>query len=487
MAQCGTTALFCDIPDDVPAGSAGCISNCGTEIVNNDKGPDEFRKIAYFEAVNSERKCLYMNVEDVDSSYNTHLHFSFVDLTPEFGVTTENVQEQFDRLLKLDGIKRIAAFGGWAASTLPSTYYVFHEGVKPGNREILSTNLANLILENDLEGIDIDWEYPAAPDIPGIPPADPMDGGHYLEFLKLLREKLPNKSLAIAAPASYWYLRGFLIDEIAKIVDYIVFMTYDLHGQWDYDSPWSQDGCPEGNCLRSHVNMTETMSALTMITKAGVPLHKITVGVTSYGRSFKATEPGCTGPMCRYLGEASQAAPGRCTNEPGYVSNAEMNDIMKGGASGANNNNSLSARAEPDWFRDNSESDILMYDSTEWSAFMDDGNKLGRTHKWQGLNFGGISAWAVDLQRFSVDEGGSPDPGPIGEGAWKSLPCTLEAVKNVTIDPRKRWEGVGADQAWKELVKEWETRDKEEWKGKGFPAFASAFLVQRTPQQPWTR
>ena len=174
----------------------------------------------------------------------TRIRFSFVDLTPEFGVSTENVQVQFDRLLKLDGIKRIAAFGGWAASTLASTYYIFREGVKPGNREILSTNLANFILENDLEGIDIDWEYPAVPDIPGIPPADPMDGDHYLEFLKLLRAKLPNESVAIAAPASYWYPQGFPIAEIAEIVDYIVFMAYDLHGQWDYDNPWSQDGRP---------------------------------------------------------------------------------------------------------------------------------------------------------------------------------------------------------------------------------------------------
>ena len=429
-----------------------------------------------------------MDVEDVDRSKYTHLHFSFVDLTPEFGVSTANVQDQFDRLLKLDGIKRIAAFGGWAASTEPSTFWVFREGVKPGNREILATNLANFILEHDLEGIDMDWEYPAAPDIPGIPPADPMDGGHYLEFLKLLRAKLPNKSVAIAAPASYWYLRGFPIDEIAEIVDYIVFMTYDLHGQWDYNNPWSQDGCPEGNCLRSHINMTETMAALTMITKAGVPSHKITVGISSYGRSFKAAEPGCTGPMCRYLGEASQAAPGRCTDEAGYVSNAEINDIMKeAGASsetieeafGANNSrNSLSVRAGTDWFRDDTESDIIVYDSTEWAAFMNEQNKLSRTYKWQGLNFGGVSDWAVDLQRFSVAEGGGGpgDPGPIGEGAWKSVPCTVEAVKNVTMDPRKRWEGVGADQAWKEIVKAWENRDKGEWEGFQFPTFVSAFL-----------
>lgn len=226
--------------------------------------------------------------------------------------------------------------------------------------------------------------------------------------------------------------------------------------------------------------MTETMTALAMVTKAGVPSHKLTVGVSSYGRSFKAVDPGCTGPMRRYLGEDSQAAPGRCTDEPGYVANAEINYLMlKAGASGAfgaNNNTSLLARTDTHWFRDDSESDIIVYDSTGWVAFMNDQNKVSRTYKWQGLNFGGVSDWAVDLQRFSVKEGGSRDPGPIGEGAWKNLPCTIDAVKNYTMDPRKRWEGVGADQAWKEIIAAWEIRNKEEWEDVGFPAFASGFL-----------
>lgn len=46
-----------------------------------------------------------------------------------------------------------------------------------------------------------------------------------------MRSKLPEgKTLSIAAPASYWYLKAFPIDNMAKQLDYIVFMTYDLHG-----------------------------------------------------------------------------------------------------------------------------------------------------------------------------------------------------------------------------------------------------------------
>lgn len=57
------------------------------------------------------------------------------------------------------------------------------------------------------------------------------DTPNYLATLKALREELPDKySISIAAPASYWYLKAFPISEIAKVVDYIVYMAYDLHG-----------------------------------------------------------------------------------------------------------------------------------------------------------------------------------------------------------------------------------------------------------------
>ncbi|KAK4129674.1 glycoside hydrolase family 18 protein [Parathielavia appendiculata] len=82
-------------------------------------------------------------------------------------------------------------------------------------------------------------------------------------------------------------------------------MTYDLLGQWDAGSKWSQDGCPNGMCLQSHVNMTEIYNAQVMITKAGMPANKVIVGVTSYGRAFKMKDPNCKGEMCEYTGTAS--------------------------------------------------------------------------------------------------------------------------------------------------------------------------------------
>jgi hypothetical protein len=115
-----------------------------------------------------------------------------------------------------------------AFSTEARTAHIFRNGVKPGNRERLAASLVNFVLQNDLDGIDFDWEYPGVPDMTWLPPSSPDEAPNYLEFLKLVRLKLPQKSISIAAPASFWYLKAFPIKEISKVVDYIVYMTYDL-------------------------------------------------------------------------------------------------------------------------------------------------------------------------------------------------------------------------------------------------------------------
>lgn len=196
------------------------------------------------------------------------------------------------------------------------------------------------------------------------------------------------KSVSFAAPASYWYLKAFPMKDMGSKIDYIIYMTYDLHGQWDYDNKWTSPGCATGNCLRSHVNITETKDALSMITKAGVPSNKVVVGVSSYGRSFKMAQAGCTGPSCKFTGSprVSNAEKGRCTDTAGYISDAEINDIISYG------------KVTKQWT--DAGSNMLVYNSTEWVAYMDDDTKANRTKFYASYNFAGTSDWAVDLQEF---------------------------------------------------------------------------------------
>lgn len=129
-----------------------------------------------------------------------------------------------------------------------------------------------------------------------------------------------------------------------------------------------------------------------MITKAGVDSNKVVVGVTSYGRSFKMAQAGCTGPECLFTGSSGQsnAAKGECTDTAGYISNAEIDEIIS-------QDGVQQYRVE--------DSDVLVYGGgTEWVAYMNGATKSGREQLYDYYNFAGTTDWAVDLQAFTDDE-----------------------------------------------------------------------------------
>lgn len=471
--QCGITAEFCTDtgtgnPGTAEPGTNGCISNCGTSIVRG-SAPSTFRKIAYYEGYGMARECLHQDALQIDSSKYTHLHFGFGTLTPSYDVEVGDVLSayEFENFKRITGPQRILSFGGWAFSTEPATYNIFREGVTAANRLTMARKIADFIKKHDLDGVDIDWEYPGAPDIPGIPPGNKDDGENYLAFLVILKNLLPGKSVSIAAPSSYWYLRAYPLEKISKVVDYIIYMTYDLHGQWDAQNPNSQEGCALGNCLRSQVNLTETMSSLVMITKAGVPSGKVVVGVTSYGRSFNMAEAGCYGPECLYTGTRlqSDATKGRCTDTAGYISNAEINEIIQNGT-----------RVTKQFVDNKSNSNILVYDDTQWVAYMDNDIKARRNQLYAGLNMGGTTDWATDLDEFhdpprssgswldfklSIKAGKNPWQEGDRNGNWTEINCDSQAAADIRhLTPAQRWEGMDCDHAWSDIIAVWKDVDR---------------------------
>ncbi|EYB33358.1 hypothetical protein FG05_10561 [Fusarium graminearum] len=490
--QCGITKEFCTdtstgAPGTAREGTNGCISNCGTKIVNSGGGGTI--KIGYFQGYGMGRPCLYQDASQIDTSKYTHLHFAFGTLTKDFDVEVGDKlsQYQFKNFARLTGVKRILSFGGWDFSALPATYSIFREGVKPANRLNMAKKIAAFIVKHKLDGVDIDWEYPGAPDIPGIPPADKDEGKNYLAFLVVLKNLLKGKSVSIAAPSSYWYLKQYPIKDIGKVVDYIVYMTYDLHGQWDTENSHSQEGCVFGNCLRSQVNLTETQYSLAMITKAGVPSNKVIVGVTSYGRSFKMASAGCYGPDCFYTGSKihSDAKEGKCTGQAGYIADAEIAEILKD-----------KSRVVKHFVDSTSHSDILVYDNTEWVSYMSPSTKMARETVYKAFGMGGTTDWAVDLQEyhdvpkpskswaiFKEDAASGYDPLLDNErtGNWTKMNCHSPVMRDFKgYTAPEVWREAGTDGAWKDLLKIWYDLDEK----RGYTLSESITLNLRMTPRP---
>lgn len=98
-----------------------------------------------------------------------------------------------------------------------------------------------------------------------------------------------------------------------------------------------------------------------------------------------------------------------------------------------------------------------MYNDTEWVAYMSDSTKKRRISKYQGLNFAGVTDWAVDLQKFGKLEDSNliENIDKDGKCKWKTkdgFSCLDKAVIESDMNPQDRWNGVRAPCAWRDMA-----------------------------------
>lgn len=80
------------------------------------------------------------------------------------------------------------------------------------------------------------------------------------------------------------------------------------------------------------------------------------------------------------------------------VSNAEILEITY--------DNDTNAQT---WYDSVTDTNYLVYNDTEWVAYMTEDVKNSRNDKWQGLKFAGTVDWAIDLAYFTDDDFLGPD------------------------------------------------------------------------------
>lgn len=189
------------------------------------------------------------------------------------------------------GLKIVLSIGGWGAGNFSEA------AVDATTRKAFVDSSVELAAAHDLDGLDIDWEYPTQPG-PGIghSPADRENFSLLLEELRarldaLGRERGRSYLLTIAA-ADGEAASGLEIARIARTLDWINLMSYDFYGSL------SSTTGHHASLFRSASAKPGSRTAqqgVDEFLRAGVPPRKLNLGVAFYGRHFDEVEPGNDG------------------------------------------------------------------------------------------------------------------------------------------------------------------------------------------------
>lgn len=126
-----------------------------------------------------------------------------------------------------------------------------------------------------------------------------------------------------------------------------------------------------------------------------------------------------------FLGPRNQspAKKGRCTDTGGYISDFEIGEIIEKGG------------AIKSWYDEETDSDYLVYEQTEWVAYMTKTTKERRMGEYQDLNFGGTTDWAVDLQDDTGGSDGDGDQIYIDESVYDEGEMQCHAPCSIILPP----------------------------------------------------
>jgi len=181
----------------------------------------------------------------------------------------------------------LLSLGGWTAGN-------FSEAVStPAARTQFVQSTLAIIAEFDLDGIDIDWEYPGLGDA-GISHS-PDDRRNFTLLLEAMRERLDlegakqsRKYLLTLAVAEGRFAEGLEFPRIAAALDWINLMTYDFYGSLT-PTTGHQSGFTRSSLAPSDARTT--VDAVKYFLDVGMPAAKINIGVPFYGRHFGDVEP----------------------------------------------------------------------------------------------------------------------------------------------------------------------------------------------------
>ncbi|ONI38558.1 chitinase [Candidatus Epulonipiscium fishelsonii] len=202
--------------------------------------------------------------------------FALIKPTGEFEVYSKrHLQQLSDLRFANPNLKILLAVGGWAAEGFSDA------ALTPSSRFDFAREAQKWVNEYNLDGIDLDWEYPGS-SVSGIK-SRPQDTENFTFLLDSLRQVLgPNKIITVAGSGSREYISKVQISKIAEFINYFNIMSYDFTaGETGAGAVKHQSNLFESNLSLRGIS---TNAYVTNLINAGMPPEKLLMGVPFYGR-----------------------------------------------------------------------------------------------------------------------------------------------------------------------------------------------------------
>jgi len=219
----------------------------------------------------------------------THINYAFANISD--GRVVEGTERDAANLATLTGLRRthphlriLVSVGGWTWSG------GFSDAVlTKASRSTFVASAVDFVRRHDLDGFDVDWEYPGLPGYGNT--HRPEDRENFTALMRELRtglDRLPRREgrkplLTMAAGASPEFLEHTEMKKVAKAADYINLMTYDFRVQ-GAEGLAGHHANLQANPLDDRQRSVD--SEVRRILDAGVPAKRLVVGVPFYGRAW---------------------------------------------------------------------------------------------------------------------------------------------------------------------------------------------------------
>ena len=219
----------------------------------------------------------------------THINYAFVDVQGGKAFLTNEATDtvNFRKLNELKqqnpDLKILISIGGWTWSRNFSDAVLTPEGQKT-----FAKSAVDIMNKYNLDGVDIDWEYPAMEGDTGNV-FRPEDKQNYTLMFAAIRaeldelEKASDKKylLTTAVGGSQEFINNTEMGKAQEYLDYVNIMTYDSQSKEKaihHTNLFASDKYSESNSADI---------AVKAFNAAGVPMEKLVMGIAFYGRIYK--------------------------------------------------------------------------------------------------------------------------------------------------------------------------------------------------------